>query len=475
MSLSFGIAEGMMLMQGDVLGALKVWARREILDKGPGLLTFTENVPGPGTAIEASFPWEGHYEGYVAQGIAVKGDQVLYATYPKEGYAPENAVSKVEVHDRTSHEKIARFELPKEIKHAGGMTIDNGGNLLVADTHAIYKIDLKRAIKEGHCENAVLGKHRMDGINGSSIAYDSKTDRILIVQFNKITGTEGYFFDAKQVFAESSDHVLSAKEAVVSLKLPYQVQGAAWDAQGNLWLSRSNLWTKGDVCRIDEISGHILERHQLVAGLQDIEFDKDEKLWTLSEAGARPYEWMMVGEQAKVFQINVNHLEGRTFADASACSLASSTTDEAVGSYAQKVVDAYAEKTGLNRIDVVVTRNVANASADAGFTWIKGDETIYINPDFARRYCDSPDTLAGVVLHEAGHAYAQSAGYTEAVANNYASEFQADIVAAQAMDSLGFDRMEFAKLVKTFGAGSDTHPSGYARYTVIKTAPTAHT
>lgn len=472
MSLSIGMTECVLLMQGDVLGVLKIWASRTAMELTNELLVAVSDKFL--SAVESSFPWERHCEGYVAQGVTLTSDKILYSVYPKTGYAPESAVSKVEIHNRDSHEKIGSFELPKEIKHAGGMAIDKEGNLLVSDTHALYKIDLKKAEKDGHCEHAVLGKRKLEnGVQGSSIAYDSKTGRVLVVQFHNITQAEGFFFDTQQIFENTSDVVLSGKEALGAVKLPCQVQGAAWDAQGNLWLSRSNLWTKGEVCRIDESTGEILERHQLIAGLQDIEFDNDGKLWTLSEAGAKPYEWMTHVEFAKVFQLNMNNLKDTATLESGTCSLTSMSADESVGNFARKVIEDFARLTGRQPVDVVVTRNVPNAEADVGITWIKGDETLYINPDFVQENCDSPDKLAGVILHEAGHIYANHGGYSADIASNHAGEFQADIFSARAMESLGFDKMEFANLVKTFGSASDTHPAGYARYTVIKTMPAA--
>lgn len=151
--------------------------------------------------------------------------------------------------------------------------------------------------------------------------------------------------------------------------------------------------------------------------------------------------------------------------------LADISSEEALGQFSQNIIDKYAEAKGLDHIDVVVTRNVPNACASKGISWIHGDETIYINPDYISENCDSPDKLAGVVLHEAGHIYGEHNGYTANVGKNYADEIEADVFAAQAMESLGFDKMEFAKLAKTFGDASQTHPDGYARYTVIKTTP----
>ena len=43
--------------------------------------------------------------------------------------------------------------------------------------------------------------------------------------------------------------------------------------------------------------------------------------------------------------------------------------------------------------------------------------------------------------------------------------------AARAMDDLGYDRHEFAELLKTFGPGDETHPPGVVRAEVVESTP----
>jgi hypothetical protein len=426
---------------------------------------------GPrGTLIEMRFPWIGRDQGMVGQGVAWHDGTVLHSVYPKPGYAKEGECARVAVNDATTGDPLGQFLLPSDIKHAGGLAVICDGEVLVSDTHVIYRIDLNKAMKDGNCDNAVLGRRELDGIHGSTVACDPATGQVFIAEYSKSdSGGTGHYFDAGTLLGKGESAPLSPRDAARTIKLPSYVQGAAWDKAGNLWLSRSQLsW--GELVRVDPAQGRVLERHDTVAGIEDIEFDGSGKLWSLSETGAQPYEYA-TAHFPEVFRLDVTRLDQPPQAGESRA-LAGVRTDTDVETFCQSVVDRYAANHGMPRIDVEVTRNVPNACTDAGVRWWEGDRTIYINPDFVNSDVGTPDALAGTVLHEAAHAWHQDAGYTTDVSINYGAELSADVFAARAMEELGYDKGGFADLLKTFGGGTGTHPDGLARATVVQTTPT---
>lgn len=149
--------------------------------------------------------------------------------------------------------------------------------------------------------------------------------------------------------------------------------------------------------------------------------------------------------------------------------------DQLLQQFCQNVIDKHAVAHGLPSIPVEITRDVPNAAGDAGDPKQMGDEHIYVNPDFirdeiAQGKIESVDQIAGIVLHEAGHAYHQHPGYSSDISANYGQELQADVYAAQSMVEMGFDPEEYAQLLEGFGGASPTHPSGMARAEVVETS-----
>jgi hypothetical protein len=295
---------------------------------------------------------------------------------------------------------------------------------------------------------------------------DSETNRLGIVEYQKAGSPKAYVVNTKRFFEESTP--FGPESAEHSIPLPMRVQGAAWDKNGELWVSRSSTQF-GEIARLEQSTGQILERHDAAPGIEDLEFDDDGKLWSLSEAGAKPYAHAPE-VFPRVFCLDIEKLHSGQALERSqlAPDLGS---DTAIDAFCQDIADRIAATHGHPRIDVVLTRCVPNASADPGWSVIKGDETIYINPDFVRDEVHSPDALAGVVLHEAGHVIREHMGYTGDLVGNHSDEFQADMVAARAMDELGYNREAFARLLETFGGASPTHPDGQVRAAVVRAVP----
>jgi streptogramin lyase len=79
---------------------------------------------------------------------------------------------------------------------------------------------------------------------------------------------------------------ITRANAVHAVPLPTEAQGAAFDASGHLWITRSN-HRFGELLRIDSTTGNIQARHAMPIGVEDLSFDGDGGLWTVSEAGSK--------------------------------------------------------------------------------------------------------------------------------------------------------------------------------------------
>ena len=89
------------------------------------------------------------------------------------------------------------------------------------------------------------------------------------------------------------------------MPIPPEVQGLTFDAHGDPWVSASNgSW--GKLYHLDR-KGNVVAQFEMVAGLEDIEFDSSGRLWGQSESGSRKYmHWATHFPQ--VFEIDVAKL-----------------------------------------------------------------------------------------------------------------------------------------------------------------------
>ncbi|HET7156169.1 MAG TPA: hypothetical protein VFI87_12455, partial [Hyphomicrobiaceae bacterium] len=79
---------------------------------------------------------------------------------------------------------------------------------------------------------------------------------------------------------------LSEENATASVAMPTKAQGAAYDAAGRLWVTRSGS-ELGELVQIDLVTGAVLQKFAMPAGIEDISFDPDGGLWAVGEAGSK--------------------------------------------------------------------------------------------------------------------------------------------------------------------------------------------
>jgi outer membrane protein assembly factor BamB len=79
---------------------------------------------------------------------------------------------------------------------------------------------------------------------------------------------------------------LDERAARRTLAIADQTQGAAVAADGFLWLAQSD-GKFGRLQKVDAETGMVMASFAMPAGIEDLEFAADGRLWTVSEAGAR--------------------------------------------------------------------------------------------------------------------------------------------------------------------------------------------
>lgn len=270
------VALAMLLMAGSHAGAAEVLGTRPA--HLPGELPAVPND----AAILSRIWAPGIDEGYVPQGVTVADGALLVSGYrstePKVGIGP----CRVYRIDPASGRTTGRFDMPPSCGHAGGMAYLGQGMLLVADTRKLYKIDLARAL--GGRGDFVVATLALGGdMKGSLASFDGKS--IFIASSKKDAGRARGFFLPLSLFDTHDGATLTPANASRILAVPALAQGAAFDRDGALWMTFSNS-RAGALKKLDATSGAVLASYDMVIGVEDISFDAQGRLWTVSEAGS---------------------------------------------------------------------------------------------------------------------------------------------------------------------------------------------
>ena len=217
-------------------------------------------------------------EGYVPQGLTVIDGALHIGTYRSENPAESRGPCRLYRVDPNSGEVTGRLDLPPECGHSGGLAKSAPGRLWVADTRAIFEVEL------GPANDPAIGRVvraiKLAGDVKGSFAAGSG-DALWLGTYAKEPGARLYKFLFDRLKPE-----LREADAALSVPMPTDAQGAAFDGKGQLWVTRGGS-KYGELLRLDPASGAILARHAMPAGLEDISFDAQGGLWALSEAGSK--------------------------------------------------------------------------------------------------------------------------------------------------------------------------------------------
>ncbi|MDA8234575.1 MAG: hypothetical protein M0Z31_07255 [Clostridia bacterium] len=124
--------------------------------------------PGTENPFQGSFDILGptpDRERFIPQGLKFAGDKFFFSAYTKEGE------SKIYLLDK-AFQVTGSFLGPQQGRHISGLAWD-GQYLWVTefDFNRVYKLDLNRALQDGHSDNAVLGSFSTGLVTTSALEY----------------------------------------------------------------------------------------------------------------------------------------------------------------------------------------------------------------------------------------------------------------------------------------------------------------
>lgn len=265
----------------------------KILGKKPDYGWATVSSVPNSNAIGIKICVPGLDEGFVAQGLTFAEGQILVSLYQSKDVAVPKGPCKVYRVDPRMGPVTGQFDLPGKFGHADGLAYGGSNILYASDTHAgvIYKIDLEKALKDGNCNEAILGKAAIDKptMNAAFLTYDGSF--LWFGRHNKPRSKKAKVYKVipgKLFSPQAKDDKITPDLAEGGFEIDYEAQGATFDKEGYLWVAYSgSKW--GKVQKIDPSKGKVIKEYDLMAGLEDFACAPDGKLWSVSEAGAFKY------------------------------------------------------------------------------------------------------------------------------------------------------------------------------------------
>jgi outer membrane protein assembly factor BamB len=246
-------------------------------------------------------------EGWIPQGLALVGGHALVSAY-QEGDAekPKCRVFRVEL---ATGKTVGSFDMPPPCVHAGGITDIGGGFVILADTRQDWRIDLDKAFAAGTGAAAARGMIKLSRGFGSAFTFfDGKhLWNGVWVDEKDAAGSKIYRLDLA-VF-DRDGVTVDAEVPLEILPVPIRAQGGALDRQGNLWIASSLGPHYSKLYRVDRKTGQPLATYEMPSRIENIVFDKDNRLWALSESGARKYHNAKDPDFPFIFEIDVARLK----------------------------------------------------------------------------------------------------------------------------------------------------------------------
>ena len=257
-------------------------------------------------AITISIWAPGIDDGYVPQGLTVAEGSVLVSGYKSTDPKVDRGPCRVFKVDVKSGEYTGQFDLPEDFGHAGGLVYVGQGALVACDTRRLYKIDMNKAFQDGDTKNALLSALRLAGeLKASFVDFDGMA--IFVGSSEKDANKAKGFFLPVSIFETHNGKTVKEDMALKSFPIAVEAQGAAFDKQGNLWMTFSSS-KHGKLQKVDPNSAKVLAEYEMVIGIEDIGFDEDGRLWSVSEAGS--LRWSRWAKTFPVvFQIDVTKLK----------------------------------------------------------------------------------------------------------------------------------------------------------------------
>ena len=135
-------------------------------------------------------------------------------------------------------------------------------------------------------DNALKNTVGLSGeVKGSFIDFDG-TDLWVGVYDKEASKSKIYRFPLTILDEFNRTRSLTEDRALTALAVPAEAQGAAFDRDGNLWITSSSS-RFGMLYKLNPKTGEKLASYEMVVGIEDIGFDAEGKLWSVSEAGSQ--------------------------------------------------------------------------------------------------------------------------------------------------------------------------------------------
>lgn len=230
-------------------------------------------------ALLASIWLPGLNDGFVPQGVVVLDDRLFVSAYRSTDRKQNNGPCRLYALDVRSGAVLGHLDLPEGCGHAGGLAKGMPGRLLLADTRALFEVELTNGLQP-EIGRVVRTIKLVGGVKGSFAA--SGEDGFWLGQYERA----GPAFMFRFPWMALAKRELSLSDAVETVSLPVFAQGAAFDSSGALWITRSGS-KLGELVTLDRRNGAVLARFEMPAGIEGISFAADGTLWTLSEAGSQ--------------------------------------------------------------------------------------------------------------------------------------------------------------------------------------------
>jgi hypothetical protein len=280
----------------------------EVLGTKP---TYVDAVPHSFPNQQAITPriWiPGLEEGWTPQGLAIVGKHAVVTAYQdKNKDRPKCRVFRIEL---ATANDAGSFDMPEPCRHAGGVADIGGGLIVVADTRQDWRVDLEKAIAAGTAEGATRGMVKLGRGFGSAFTFFDGKDL-----WNGVWVTEAEASEAKiyrvplATFDRPEPVTITIDNAMDVTPIPALAQGAALDAQANLWIAASEGPKKSFLYRVDRKTGAVQASYQMPSRIENIAFDRDNRLWAISEAGSRKYHNAKDPDFPFIFEIDVARLK----------------------------------------------------------------------------------------------------------------------------------------------------------------------
>ncbi|MGE5269305.1 MAG: hypothetical protein ACM3JG_06480 [Thiohalocapsa sp.] len=216
------------------------------------------------------------------QGLAVADGAVLVSGYRSNDYRVHRGPCVVFRLDPQSGRAAARLDVPAPCGHAGGLAVDGGGMLYVADTRVLFATVLRKAFTDRALPFRLLPLG--GGVSGGLAMATPAA--VWLGSYREDGPGRLLRFDVERLARLTPGAILTSADAAAQLPIPSYAQGAALDRDGALWVARGDTrW--GELVRLDPATGSVLQRYAAPPAIEGIAFDADGLLWTVSEAGVR--------------------------------------------------------------------------------------------------------------------------------------------------------------------------------------------